>query len=52
MVAWLEQGGRAYVRGVEGVADCHVRISQSGTKFLQTDADDKDSNNLLNLPPC
>ena len=50
MVQWVEGGGRAYVRSHEGTADCYVNQSARGTKFLQTNADSRSSNNLLNLP--
>lgn len=50
MVVWVENGGRAYVSSQEGTADCYVNRSQAGTKFLQTNADSRSSNNLLNLP--
>lgn len=51
MVAWVERGNRAYVSSNEGTVDCYV--NQKGTtKFLQTNADSRSSNNLLNLPRC
>jgi hypothetical protein len=52
MVAWVENGGRAYVSSSEGMVDCYVNRSNAGTKFLQTNADSRSSNNLLNLPEC
>lgn len=52
MVAWVESGGRAYVSSSEGTVDCFVNRSSAGTKFLQTNADSRSSNNLLNLPEC
>lgn len=52
MVKWVEDGGRAYVTGVEGVAECFVNQGALGNKFLQTNADSRASNNLLNLPEC
>lgn len=52
MVKWVEDGGRAYVSSNEGTADCFVNRSTAGTKFLQTNADSRSSNNLLNLPEC
>ena len=52
MVAWVEKGNQAYVRSAEGTAYCYVNHSAAGTKFLQTNADDRSSNNLLNLPEC
>jgi hypothetical protein len=53
MVKWVEEGGTAYVKDAIGnVASCHVRTSSHGTKFLQTRADDKCTDNLLSLPEC
>ena len=52
MVAWVEGGGRAYVSSTEGTVYCYVNHSATGTKFLETNADHRSSNNLLNLPEC
>ena len=52
MVTWVEGGGRAYASSTEGTVDCFVNRSAAGTKFLQTRADSRSSNNLLNLPEC
>ena len=52
MVKWVQKGGRAYVKSSEGTVDCYVNTSASGTQFLQTNADSRSSNNLLNLPEC
>ncbi len=52
MVDWVERGNKAYVSSTEGTVDCFVNKSSAETKFLQTDADSRSSNNLLNLPPC
>lgn len=53
MVNWVEnKKGRAYVSSSEGTVDCFVNTSARGTKFLQTNADSRSSNNLLNLPEC
>ncbi len=53
MVDWVEnKNGRAYVSSQEGTVDCFVNTSARGTKFLQTNADSRSSNNLLNLPGC
>ncbi len=52
MVAWVGSGGRAYVRDNQGVIDCYVNTSPAGTKFLQTRADNRWTDNLLNLPEC
>lgn len=50
MVRWIESGGRAYVTSTEGTVDCFVNTSPSGTKFVETQADSRSTNNLLNLP--
>jgi hypothetical protein len=52
MVAWVEKGNRVYVSSQEGTVDCYVNRSAAGTKFLETRADRRSSNNLLNLPEC
>jgi len=53
MVAWVEQGNKAYVQDVYGKrVYCYVRSSVNGTKFLQTQADGEWENNLLSLPKC
>lgn len=52
MVDWVGRGGRAYVSSEEGTVDCYVNQSAAGTKFIQTNADSRSSNNLLNLPEC
>lgn len=52
MVGWVERGNQAYVSSQEGTVSCYVNTSAAGTKFLQTNADDRSSNNLLNLPEC
>ncbi|HVS58614.1 MAG TPA: DUF3892 domain-containing protein [Candidatus Saccharimonadales bacterium] len=50
MVKWVEDGGNAYVKSAEGTVNCYVNQSSVGTKFLETRADSRSSNNLLNLP--
>ena len=52
VVNWVEKGNKCYVRSAEGKVYCYVNTSSAGTKFLQTNADSKSSNNLLNLPEC
>lgn len=53
MIDWMEnKHGRAYVSSIEGTVDCFINTSAAGTKFLQTNADSRSSNNLLNLPDC
>jgi hypothetical protein len=51
VVAWIEEGGRAYVRDEQGhdVA-VHVVTPPSGPKYLQTRADGIWTDNLLSLP--
>lgn len=51
MVTWVEHPNRAYVSSSEGTVDCYVN-QKGSTKFLQTNADARSSNNLLNLPRC
>lgn len=51
MVALLEQGVRAYVRGARGtIVYCSVRSSVGGIRFLQTQAEGEWTSDLLNLP--
>ena len=53
MVEWVEKGNKAYVKDSNNnKAYCYVRKSSKGTKFLQTYADSKFTNNLLSLPEC
>ncbi len=53
MVQWMEKGNKAYVVGKEKEkVYCYVNKSRYGTKFLQTAADGKFTNNLLELPEC
>jgi hypothetical protein len=53
MVDWVEnKNGRAYVKDAEGEINCYVNISRAGTKFLQTYADNRWTDNLLKLPEC
>ena len=52
MVAWVERGNRAYVSDNRGTVDCQVNTSVHGTKFLQTYADRRWTDNLLSLPEC
>jgi hypothetical protein len=54
MVKFIEQdGGKAYVKDERGnLAYLYVRTSQSNNKFVQTYADSRYTNNLLNLPEC
>jgi len=53
MVNWIKKGNKACVKDSYGnTAYCEVRKSLKGTEFLQTYADGKYTNNLLNLPEC
>ncbi|MGH7156608.1 MAG: DUF3892 domain-containing protein [Candidatus Saccharimonadales bacterium] len=52
MVVWVEKGNRAYVRDSQGEVDCKVNVSRAGTKFLQTYADGRWTDNLLSLQEC
>lgn len=52
-VDYIEKGNKAYVKDSRGnVAYLVVRTSTSGNKFVQTVADGKYSDNLLELPEC
>lgn len=53
MVKFLEDGGRAYVEAGGKKAYLIVKTSPfSGIKYVQTVADGRESNNLLELPEC
>lgn len=55
MVDWLEKNtsNQAYVKDTAGnKAYLKVRTSASGSKFVQTVADGRYTNNLLELPEC
>jgi len=53
MVAWIENGGKAFVRDAAGnVAWLVVRTSAYGNKYVQTLADNRWTNNLLALQEC
>jgi len=52
MVNWMKKGGQSYVKDQNGVAWCQVRTSSAGTEFLQTVADGRPTDNLLNLLEC
>jgi len=52
-VDWVKQGNKAYVKdSSNNVAYCEIRTSSAGTEFLQTVADGKYTDNLLNLREC
>lgn len=51
VVGWVEDKKiPAYVLDGSKKIWCYVRISPSGTKFLQTNADNRWLNNLIELP--
>lgn len=57
LVGWLDNGINgsavaAYVQRVNPRADCFVNQSARGTRFLQTQPDATQGNNLLQLPEC
>jgi hypothetical protein len=53
VVGWLEDRNvTAYVANGSQKVWCEVRQNQYGTKFLQTIADGRETNNLLSLPEC
>ena len=53
MVEFIEDGGQAYVKDSYGsIAYLVVRISRGGNKYVKTVADERETNNLLELPEC
>jgi len=53
MVDFIEKGNQAYVKDIYGnKVFLVVRISRAGNKYVQTRADGKLTNNLLELPEC
>ena len=53
MVAWMEKGNHSYVIDRFGSkAYCYVRTNENGTSFLQTHSNNRDTDNLLELPEC
>lgn len=57
VVGWLNNGLNgtqvsAYVHRVNPRTNCFVNVSARGTRFLQTNADATQDNNLLKLPEC
>lgn len=52
VVGWVVAGTRAYVQDARGQVDCRVRASAADTRFLQTYADGRWTDNLLSLPEC
>jgi hypothetical protein len=53
MVEFIEKGGAAYVKDLFGnVAYLVVRRSIHGNKFVKTETDGKETNNLLSLLEC
>ena len=53
MWRWVSGGGSAFVKDSSGnVAYVKAKTNSRGTHFLQTEADGKPTDNLLNLPEC
>lgn len=53
MVNWVKKNNQAYVKDSFGnKVFCEVRKSRNGIEFLQTVADGRETNNLLQLPEC
>jgi hypothetical protein len=50
VVEWVDSGIRTYVQDVSGQVNCRANVSQGGTRFLQTYADGRWTDNLLSLP--
>jgi hypothetical protein len=49
---WVKSGGKAYViDSKDNKVYCEYR-NREGTEFLQTVADGRETNNLLELPEC
>lgn len=50
---WISKGGKAYVKDIWGnKAFVGTRENAYGTKYIQTHADQKWTDNLLALPEC
>ncbi len=53
MWKWVSDGGEAYVKDARGnIARVRAKTNSLGTKYLQTEADGKPSDNLLALREC
>jgi hypothetical protein len=53
MIEFIEGGGIAYVKDRFGkIARLVVRISRFGNKYVKTVADNRETNNLLELMEC
>lgn len=53
MWTWVNDGGHAYVRDAYGnTARVRAKTNSRGTHYLQTEADGRPTDNLLNLPEC
>jgi len=53
MVKFIKDGNQAYVKDVYGnKVFLIVRVSRNGNEYVQTIADGKLTNNLLELPEC
>lgn len=50
---WVSEGNEAYVKDARGnIAQVRAKTNSRGTKYLQTEADGKLTDNLLVLPEC
>ena len=53
LIKWMEDNSvKAYVADGAGKVWCGIRENKHGTKYLQTHADRKWTDNLLALPQC
>jgi hypothetical protein len=53
LIKWMQDHEvDAYVEDDEGKVWCGIRENKYGTKYLQTYADKRWTDNLLSLPPC
>lgn len=53
LIRWMEKNEvRAYVASGNGKVWCGIRENTHGTKYLQTYANEKWNDNLLELPQC
>jgi len=53
MWKWVSDGGEAYVKDARGNrAPVRAKTNSRGTKYLQTEADGKPTDNLLALREC
>jgi hypothetical protein len=52
MYDWVLAGGYAYVQAGSAKAKLVTAISSRGNKYVKTEADNTQSDNLLKLPEC